>query len=269
MLISVGILTGCGSIWDDEEACALSDPDCSTWTPTPGTSAPASEAPSTGPSDRLLLQWRMTGGFAGLGGPGSIPEFSLYADGRAYAMRRGDVDSPVDSLAEFQLRPDALTRLLRDARAAGLERSRTAGAEDVADAQILEITMGSARTRVSQPESQATDPAVRMWKRLQPYAWPTADQEASPRPYLPLQVAVLAGETTSSGKTIKPWPLAPLGKGERAARGICTVFTHLDSVTARDLAQSNVVWASQGKTYSVRLRPMLPNEHTCKDIART
>ncbi|MFI0452623.1 hypothetical protein [Actinomadura sp. 6N118] len=264
----MGVLTGCGSIWDDKEACALSDPDCSTWTPTPATSAPASEAPSAGPSDRLLLRWRMTGGFAGLGGPGSIPEFSLYADGRAYAIQKGDVDSPVDSLAKFQLRSDALTRLLRDARAAGLERSRTAGSEDVADAQIVEITMGSARTRVIQPESQPADPAVRMWKRLQPYAWPTADQQGSHRPYLPLQVAVLAGETTSSGKTIKPWPLAPLAQGERAAGAICKVVTHLDSTTARELAQSNVVWLSQGKTYAVRLRPLLPNEHTCRDVAR-
>lgn len=265
ILISAGVLTGCGSIWDDEEACALSDPDCSTWTPAPATSA--AKDPSTGPADRLLVRWRMTGGFAGLGGPGSIPEFSLYADGRAFATKTGDVVSPIDSLAEFQLTPDGLKRLLREARVAGLERSRTAGSEEVADAQILEITMGSARTRVIQPGSLPTDPAVRMWKRFQPYAWPAADQQGTHHSYTPLQVAVLAGETTSSGKTVKPWPLAPLGQGEKAAGGICKVVDTPDSHTARKL-QGDVVWLSQGKTYSVRFRPLLPDERTCKDVAR-
>ncbi|MFG1998966.1 hypothetical protein ACGFNU_07460 [Spirillospora sp. NPDC048911] len=252
-LIGLLLLAGCG--WGEDEVCALSD--CESWTPEPKNSIPA---------DTLTLRWRMTGGFAGLGGPGSIPEFSLYGDGRAVAPQPG-ADSPVSGLAEFQLTRDALKRLLDDARAAGLGRSRTAGPEDIADAQALEITMGESRTRIIQPDSQPTDPAVRLWKRLQPSAWPAADQEGPHDTYAPPQIAVISGETTSSGKLTRPWPLAPLGQGEQAAGGVCKVMSTPDSATARKLVP-DTYWQSQGKTYSVRVRPLLPDEHTCKDVAR-
>ncbi|GAA2601955.1 hypothetical protein SMC26_07650 [Actinomadura fulvescens] len=263
ILISVGVLTACGSVWDDEEACALSD--CPTWRPT-ATATAVPKDPQTGSAARLLLRWRVTGGFAGLGGPGSIPEFSLYADGRAFAPRQGAV-GPIPAMAEFQLTRGALKRLLDDARTAGLERSRTAGPEDIADAQTLEITLGGARTRIVHPESQPDDPAVHLWKRLQPFAWPAADQEGSHHTYTPLQVAVLSSETTPSGKPVKPWPLTPLGQGEQVGGASCTVVAAPPPATADKLVPG-AIWLSRGKTYSVRFRPLLPDEHACKDVAR-
>ena len=38
---------------------------------------------SPGDGDALVLRTMTTGGIAGLGGPGAMPEFSLYGDGRA------------------------------------------------------------------------------------------------------------------------------------------------------------------------------------------
>ncbi|WP_067490275.1 hypothetical protein [Actinomadura hibisca] len=214
-----------------------------------------------------MLRWRTTGGIAGLGGPGALPEFSLYGDGRAVVRPQGQA-SPT-ALREYRLKPDALQRLLAQARTAGLERGRTLGPQDVADAMVLEYTMGSARTRIYQPEMQKI-PAVRFQKRLDPTGWASADQAAPARAYPVERIAVLAGETGSQGGPSKPWPLASLGKGEQAAGGLCTVFTGRDARTAAGLAQERPDggWLSDGKVYSARFRPLLPDEKTCRDVAK-
>ncbi|QXJ24649.1 hypothetical protein AGRA3207_006019 [Actinomadura graeca] len=221
---------------------------------------PSSAAPSTAPpadkdpaGEHLVLRWRETGGFVGKGGPGSLPDFSLYSTGRAVVASGGD---PV----EYRLKPAALRRLLDEARAAGLGRSHTTGSGQVADAITLEFTFGDATTKIIQPESQS-DPAVRFRERLDPRGWPAADLAAPRRSYSPARVAILAGEGADG--TVKSWPLSPLGKGEQSAGGICTLAPAAKVPDTRP----GIAWRSQGKTYSVRLRPLLPGESTCRDIA--
>lgn len=224
-----------------------------------------------GRDDALMLRWRMTGGIAGLGGPGTVPDFSLYGDGRALVKRTSR--SAYVPLREHRLKPAALRRLLAEARAAGLDRSRTYGSQEpVADAMTLVITMGGATTRVVQPESQR-GPAVGFWKKLDPRGWPDSDLAAPPRAYRPERVAVIAGRVRgANGQKITRWPVdRPLGGGERAAGGSCSVYTgarrdaavkHVTTAGARHL------WSSGDGMYSVRLRPMLPDERTCQDVAR-
>ncbi|MFC5752019.1 hypothetical protein [Actinomadura rugatobispora] len=257
ILIGAGALVACGGQERDQGAAAPSA------RPDPG------RAPG-GP----VLRWRMTGGFAGLGGPGSLPEFSLYGDGRAIASARTGSAAPLPVLREYRLTAQALRRLLDEARAAGLDRPRTIGSGRVADAMILEISMGAARTRIEQPEGQPGLPAVRFWKRLDPQGWPRADQAAPPRHHRSARVAVLAGESPAApGQDVSDWPLnRPLGRGEQAAGGLCSVVAGED----RDTAVKHVAtagtdhrWRSGGRVYSVRLRPMLPEERTCRDVART
>ncbi|MEW2358388.1 hypothetical protein [Spirillospora sp. NPDC029432] len=235
---------------------------------------PRSEAARPDPprDDSLALRWRMTGGIAGLGGPGTLPEFSLYADGRAIVPLRSN--APVPALREYRLRPEALRKLLLEARAAGLDRSRTHGSEaQIADAMVLFITMGEARTRVVQPEAQHV-PAVSFWKRLDPKGWPQADQAAPPAAYRAPRIAALAGESPATdGRRVSDWPVdRPLGEGVRAAGGLCTVYTGEDRDTVFKhiaTAMDDRRWRSGGRLYSVRLRPMLPDERTCEDITRS
>ncbi|MFB4312564.1 hypothetical protein [Actinomadura sp. 21ATH] len=230
-------------------------------------SDPARQEPAR--DGTLALRWRMTGGIAGLGGPGTVPEFSLYEDGRTIVR-----EERTGQLREYRLHPAAARKLLLEARAAGLDRSRTYGSEaQIADAMVLVITMGGARTRVVQPEAQHV-PAVAFWKRLDPKGWPRAEQQAPPGEYRSARVAALAGESPpSNGQAVSDWPIdRPLGAGERAAGALCTVYSGDDRDTAVKhvaTASGDHRWRSAGKVYSVRLRPLLPEEKTCEDMARS
>jgi len=233
------------------------------------TTAPADRASGSGGGP--VLRWRMTAGFAGLGPPGSLPEFSLYRDGRAIAKPRRGAEW---AAREYRLTSAALRRLLQEARAAGLDRPRTIGSDQVADAMILQITFGSALTRVVEPESLPAAPAVRFWKRLDPEAWPPADQAAPARPYRAPRMAVIAGDSPARpGQRVSDWPLdRPLGRGERAAGGLCAIVTGEDRDTVVKhvaTASADHRWRSGGRVYSVRLRPLLPEERTCQDVAKT
>lgn len=224
--------------------------------PAPSASATSSPAKDGPAGERLVLRWRRTGGIAGIGGPGSVPEFSLYSTGRAVAASRG----VAGELTEYRLKPDALRRLLAEARAAGLDRSHTVGSDRIADAIITVVTMGGATTRIIQPESQA-GPEGRFLKKLDPAGWAASDQSAKPEPYTPKRTAVLAGETTTGG-TAEEWPLEPLGDGVRVAGAICT----LAPPAKVPATKPGATWRSEGKTYSVRLRPLLPAESSCQDL---
>ncbi|WP_242901195.1 hypothetical protein [Actinomadura terrae] len=217
--------------------------------PSPTTASPAENSPA----ERLVLRWRETGGFAGKGGPGTLPDFSLYSTGRAVAASQGKA-------REYRLKPEALQRLLDEARKAGLGRSHTSGPSRVMDAIVLEFTMGQAKTKIIQPEAQS-DPAVRFRERLDPRRWPAGDLASPGRPYAPARVAVLAIENPGSG-TARKWPLSPLGKGEQVPGGVCTLVP-ADKVPA---SRPDVGWRSQGKTYTVHVRPLLPGESSCRDL---
>lgn len=238
------VLAACGG------NSSASDPSSA---PPAGSSAADSPARDAPAEEALVLRWQRTGGIAGLGGPGSLPDFSLYSSGRALAASR-------EGLTEYRLKPDALAALLADARRAGLDRSRSVGSEEYADAFTITITMGRARTTIIDP-APPSDPAVRFHKRLHPEAWPAEDLTAPPEPYRPALTAVLAGESTQEG-TPRPWPLRPLGEGDQAVGGICT----LAQTSRLPPHADKSLWSSEGKTYSVRLRPLLPEERTCADL---
>ncbi|WP_131737685.1 hypothetical protein [Actinomadura roseirufa] len=251
-LACAGALTACdGGSGSAKPPHSLPAPRAST-PPSPAAPPSASPAKDSPAGERLVLRWRETGGLVGKGGPGSLPDFSLYSSGRAVTASDG-------KMTEYRLKPGALRRLLDEARAAGLDRSRTTAPGRVADAFALEFTMGGAHTKIVQAEARA-DPAVRFRERLDPRAWPAADLAAPGRPYAPARVAVLASEGT--GGTPRAWPLAPLGRGRPVPGGVCTL-----AASGRIPATSpDTTWRSQGKTYTVRLRPLLPGETACDDL---
>jgi hypothetical protein len=220
-----------------------------------------STSPSLGAADALVLRTMTTGGIAGLGGPGTLPEFSLYGDGRAIT---GGAQP-----TEYHLTPQALRRLVSAASEAGLAKPRTVDDRNISDAMykvITFVTGGRARTtKIIQAGDHADDPAVRFLTRLVPSSWSRGDQASTPRPYRPGRVAVLA--VSSPDGTGPKWPFKPLNTGTRVGMRSCGVLTGGDAAKAQRLA-ARPQWRDGGQTYRVSIRPLLPDEHDCAALNR-
>lgn len=222
-----------------------------------------STSPSIGSGDALVLRTMTSGGIAGLGAPGTMPEFSLYGDGRAIIGGAHPM--------EYHLTRQALRRLVADAQKAGLATPRTADNPRVADAMykvITFVTGGRARTtKVIQGGGDPSDPAAGFLPRLVPADWPRSDQSAPPRAYQPARVAVLAGVLPGEA-TAPKWPLKPLTSGTRVGARECTVLTGGDVAKAQRLATDAAQWRDHGTTYRVAFRPLLPDERDCAALNR-
>jgi hypothetical protein len=203
-----------------------------------------------------------SGGIAGLGGPGTLPDFSLYGDGRAITGGAHPT--------EYHLTAQALRRLVSDASKAGLATPRTADNPNVSDAMyevITFVTGGRARTtKVIQGGGRADDPAAKFLPRLVPANWPRSDQTGDPRPYRPKRVAVLAVATPGDGSGTK-WPLKPLASGTRVGGRTCTLLTGGDVAKAERLA-GRPEWQDHGQSFRVTIRPLLPDERDCGALSR-
>jgi hypothetical protein len=222
-----------------------------------------SVSPSLGAADALVLRTMTTGGIAGLGGPGTMPDFSLYGDGRA--ITGGEHPT------EYHLTARALRRLVADAAKAGLATPRTADNPRIADATykvITFVTGGRPRTtKIIQEGGRADDPAARFLPRLVPSSWPRGDQSTGARPYRPARVAVLAIPAPDADATAPKWPLGPLVAGTPVGGRTCTVLTGRD-VARAERVTTTPQWRDHGRTYRVTLRPLLPDERDCAALTR-
>jgi hypothetical protein len=245
----------------------------------PDGSAPATAAPGTpgtpgpsgapGPAGALVLRWSRTGGFAGVGGPGTVPAFSLYGDGRIVVP--GAAQGVLPILRETRLTPAGLRRVVAAARQAGLERSRKVDRPGVADAFTLEIVFVSGgrthRTSIVHPEGSGDDQAVRFWRRLDLRGWPRAEIAQSTRPYLGERLAVLAAPGRPGGAaSARKWPLRPLDGGDQVLSLRCTVYAGAERETAERAAAGaspGEVWRSGDRVHRVTFRPLLPDERGC------
>lgn len=249
MLAGTALLTGCGS-----KAAGVDDP------------TTATPLPSGQGGDQLVLRWRMIGGIAGMGGPWTVPDFSLYADGTAIVPGGpGKASQP----RRYHLKQAVVQRLISEAKQADLQRSKKLGSgSGIADANSLAIWMGSARTDIVMPE-QVHVPATAVWKKLRPEQWSKDDQQSPPDVYKPESVAVSAMDTGEhpAPPGAVPWPLSALTKGRQLTHGgLCTIYTGADAVRVRDLASKSVLgtrFSSGGKVFTVRVRPLLPDEKSC------
>lgn len=220
---------------------------------------PAPASSSAGADAGLVLRMTTTGGFAGLGGPGTIPHFSLYGDGRAIVA--------IPALTEYHLTPQAFRRLIAAARDAGLATPRTVDDPKVADAMYDVITFvsdGRARTtKVIQAGGKA-DPARDFLAKLNAASWPRTDLTGEPRPYKASRVAVLALPSAGSAPA---WPLSPLASGSHVGTRTCTVLSGADAGKAKGLAAGGTRWSDHGQTFRVTVRPLLPDESGCASLS--
>lgn len=216
-------------------------------------SAPGPGSPATG--SELVLRTRTTGGIAGFGGPGSLPDFSLYGDGQVIAGSR----SPV----EYHLTPAAVRRLVAAASDAGLARRHDVTDPQMTDAIYKVITFvagGRAVTsKIVQPGGGTK--IATFLGRLDPARWPRTDLTAEPHPYRAERLAVLA--VPVAGGTGPAWPLHPLATGTPVGTRTCSVLTGGDVARAERLAAQGDQWTDHGRAYRVTLRPLLPDETGC------
>jgi hypothetical protein len=270
LITGVVLLAGCGS--------ASSTPgDGRTLPKTAGAptgSAPTGSAPTGQARHRLVLRGQVSGGIGGRGGPGTLPELSLYDDGSAIAAEGGLGGWARPT--EYRLTPAALRRLIDDAYTAGLDRSRTVDRPGVADATYLTLTFraggDSATTRITEVGT-ANDPAEQFWSRLHPQGtvdFPKADLASGPAQYRPTRLAALASKTDQDpGERPAHWPLTPLDRGERVGGWLCTLLTGHEATRAIKLlseATPGTRWRSDGETYVMHPRPLLPDESGCRAL---
>jgi len=222
---------------------------------------PTSLAPNT-----LVLRRHLSGGVGGIGGYGSVPDLSVYGDGRA-VVARTDPSSRgrLPELREYRLTPQALRRLIEDAFAAGLARPRRVRREDVADAFTLTVRFGSAVTRIEHPGDD--DPAVRFAdRRLDPRRWPVQDLAAPARPYRIERLAALFIPRSGASESPRAWPFAPPPEGRERP---CVVLEGPDverALRVAERAEGWTAWSVEGRVHAVRWRPLLPGEHGCADV---
>ncbi|MEU7904620.1 hypothetical protein [Actinoplanes sp. NPDC049118] len=246
--------------------------------------------------DALMLRVAYTGGFVG---PdmlaGRMPETSVYADGRVIFDGPVPAIYPGPALPNVQvltISPDALGTLLDKAVAAGVQDGADLGHPGVADAPTTEITVRTAAGEQTVGaealnEAQADDPLLtapqkQARKKLLAFIEElnritTQPAGGTPQQYRPEVLAAIVRPYVEPGDGLPerpkkvgwPGPALP-GESLNPTVGInCVAATgkQVDAVlAAAKEANAATPWTSGGKTYSVRLRPLLPDETGCADL---
>ncbi|MFI6340253.1 hypothetical protein [Streptomyces sp. NPDC050535] len=97
-----------------------------------------------------------------------------------------------------------------------------------------------------------------------------ADAPRGTREFRPTAPAVLATGGVGAGSVpAAPWSLRPLTEGIRTREDRYTVLTGDTLTGALGLARGarqDSRWSSGGRLYAVSFPPLLPDEHTCRDL---
>ena len=266
-------------------ATTTTQPSVTTSTTATPTSIPDTTTPAG--ADDLVLRIETTGGFVP---PGflvtEIAEFSLFGDGRVITVGPQIEIFPPPALANLlftQLTDSELRTVLQAAADAGL-----AGDDIhfdyplVADAPTTYFTLVTdgvthsvSAYALGFESAGQLDPAPAAARqrlaRFRARALDIAGQIGSSQPYGFERVAVY-GEVADAGEPpdVRDWPLDDLGNA-LADTGLgvfrCAVFSGEDLrvlLPELERASTATTWQSEGLTYVVYLRPLLPDEAGCR-----
>ncbi|WP_019872444.1 hypothetical protein [Salinispora oceanensis] len=249
------------------------------------------------PADAVVFQMTPTGEF---GSPPlvRIPAISVYGDGRV--ISEGPMTLPWPALPKLQVHsiaPEDVSTLLDSARAAGLDGAVDFGTPAVADAPTARFTV-----RGANDTEQIDVPDLTDWPgftadqraaqtRLRVFVASLTGESGllapakgdSAKPYVPTAVAGItsrsaegsAGRGDSTSELVfdinNPWPGPtlpgePLGSGN--GPGCVTVTGDaLQTLIAAAAGETTAMpWTSDGESWTVQLRPLLPNETSCGDL---
>jgi hypothetical protein len=264
--------------------------------PSAGPSPDSSSAPATpGADDALVLRVSSAGGFVPPSAlVGRLPETSVYADGRVIFNGPVPAVYPGPALPNLQwgtLSPAALQQLLDKAVAAGVKPGTDFGQPGVADAPTTEVTVvtaageqtvGAMALREARPDDpQLTKAQQLARKKLRTFIDDLGDLTTEltteePQQYRPEIIAAVvqpyAEPEDQPGRPLTAeWP-GPALPGEPLNENLqltCVTATgeQRDAVlaAARD-ATANTPWVWANNSWSVLLRPLLPDETGCADL---
>jgi hypothetical protein len=213
----------------------------------------------------VVLRAIRTGGVGGAGGPGDVPDFSLYADRRV--ITRGDDGSALSTRLD-QTEFDGLIAAASDA---GLGKPRrlpepTSGPviSDTTNLSFVFAPDGKARkTSVEGVEYDGDDRA-----RLdQLYDTLVDSSPSSDQPYETERIALLSEQLVPpEDDPGLPWPLRIRPARQSSYRPTCQLLDPADARTLTDLLDDNpaaLLWSHPTGQFQVRPRPLLPDEHDC------
>lgn len=263
-------------------------------TTTTGASVPSDSG--TGPA--LVLQVHTGGGFVPVEYAfSSIPEFSLYTDGRVIVSGPTTAEFPgaaLPNLLTGTVDPDAVADALAAALTAGVADEPDLGEPQVADAStttFVLVTGGRTTTLGAYALGMGTDPVsgethgmsaaqVENRRRLEALRerLTTLGERAATDPYRATAVSVLVRPVTPPGPGAPApepvpgevdWPLADLATGgvvQFGGRCLGVGGADLEQVLAATRrARSNTRWLSGGAAWSLILRPELPGAAPCAE----
>ena len=254
-------------------------------------SAPATSAPAR--ADALVLRIERAGGLmAPQQMPGKLPLISLYGDGRLITQGPQIAIYPPPALPNLQVQQldrAAVDALLAKADAAGIRPGLDLGQPMVADAPTTRITVvtgAGARTLsvVGLTEAAKDDPRLTPAQRenrakvaafvQEVTALPGAKGAPEGQSYQPVALAALASpyvrpsERLPEPPRVVDWP-GPALPGTPLGTAGCVTVSGADAGTVRTAAAGATTitpWRSGGKMWTVRFRPLLPDETGCADL---
>ncbi len=256
----------------------------------PSSSSSAAAAPSaSSPAspDDLILRVASVGGFVTPDmRAGRLPTTSIYADGRVIVPGPEVMIYPGPALPNLQIgsiTPEQAQKLVEEAVAAGVRTGADFGQPGVTDIPATRITAGDQTVGVEAlREAQADDPALtaaqkdarakltaflekldRITSELQTTAYEPEVLAAVVSPY------VEPGDDQLARPQAVDWPGEAL-PGEPIGAGLHCVTAAGDQkeniLAAAKTAVTTTPWVSGGNGWSVRLRPLLPDETGCGDL---
>jgi hypothetical protein len=250
------------------------------------------------PADAVVLRIESTGGFVT---PETIatrlPSVTVYGDGRILTEGPVPLLYPGPALPNIQvgtLSPEEVTRLLDRAREAGVGTAADLGTPNITDVPATRFTLrgptGSEQTEVAAldaggPDSGLTAEQQAAREKLRTFAQSVTDAPdssgaaatpAETTPYVPTALAALARPFTADEAAPKQpeiaWPGPELPGPALGSTGDLHCVTVTGPALTKVLdaaAKANAAtgWTSQGKTWTLTLRPLLPDETDCADLA--
>ncbi|GAA4451995.1 hypothetical protein [Phytohabitans houttuyneae] len=264
-----------------------------------GTSTLPAEAPAGRDADAVALRVEYTGGFTTPGDSvARLPIVTIYGDGRAIVQGPQPAIYPGPSLPNLQvikISSADVDKLVDRAASAGVGTAKDLGQPPVADAPstrfVVETAGGPASTEVYALNEAAdtsgglTADQVAARNKLRDLLTAVSDlygtlgiTSGSEQQYQATTLAAVASPyvapdaaTVGKEQPAVAWP-GPALPGTSVGKGLdtgCVTVSGADTakvLAAADKANAATPWTSNGRKWTVILRPLLPDEKDCTDL---
>ncbi|NLU78416.1 hypothetical protein HCA58_08495 [Micromonospora sp. HNM0581] len=262
-----------------------------------GTGSGEADSPERSYSaDAVVFRMEHTGGFVTPAMLATrLPTVSVYGDGRVITQGPVPLIYPGPALPNLQVGTISATEveeLLKTARGVGVGDPADLGTPPVADAPTTRFTIlgdngvqelevyalaesGGTQTGLTADQRSKRKTLREFADSLTAESGPLAAAPTDTQPYVPTAVAAVAepwGANAEAGEQPEvAWPGPALPGGELGAGlGLGCVTATGDAaqqvLTAAATANAATPWVSDGKRWTLTLRPLLPDETDCGDL---